>query len=310
MDTTAIAGAVRAAVTIGALLASPAGAAGQPAARSPQDLKRLTIEELTQIEVSSVSRRAERLSQAAAAVDIVRGDDIRRSGATTLAEAMRLADGLDVARADAHTWAISTRGFTITTANKLLVMIDGRTVYSPLFAGTLWDVQDTFVADIDRVEIVRGPGGSIWGANAVNGVVNIIMKDAASTRGAAGFLGVGSDERLIGSSRYGGRLAAGGSYREVPAPQRQSAVVGSRGRRRDRLRPGRVPRRVAARRRQCLVRAGGRVSRLGRAVLRRGRQGRRREPPRPVDAPGRHGRAVPGPGVLRRHQPYGAGPVR
>lgn len=206
-------GVLRAALTIGVLLAPPANAAGQSASRSPQDLKRLTIEELTQIEVSSASRRAERLAQTAAAVDIIRDDDIRRSGATSLADIMRLADGVDVARADSRTWAISTRGFNITTANKLLVMIDGRTVYSPLFAGTLWDVQDAFFPDIDRVEIVRGPGGSLWGANAVNGVVNVIMKDAASTRGAAGFLAAGSDERVIGSSRYGGPLAGRGSYR-------------------------------------------------------------------------------------------------
>ncbi len=233
MHNPAIAAAARAALTIGALFAAPAGSDGQPSSRSPQDLKRLTIEELTQIEVSSVSRRAERLAQTAAAVDIVRGDDIRRSGATTLAEAMRLADGLDVARADSHTWAISARGFNITTANKLLVMIDGRTVYSPLFAGTLWDVQDAFLADIDRIEIVRGPGGSVWGANAVNGVVNVIMKDAASTRGVAGFLGVGSDERFIGSARYGGPVSGGGSYRlygkyrhRAPEPLRSGASAG------------------------------------------------------------------------------------
>jgi iron complex outermembrane recepter protein len=196
-------------------LAIPAASLGQPQPRprTPQDLKRLSIEELAEVEVSTASRRPERLAQAAAAVSILRYDDIRRSGATTLAEAMRIADGVDVARSDARTWAISARGFNITTANKLLVMIDGRTVYSPLFSGTFWDVQDTLFMDIDRIEVVRGPGGSIWGANAVNGVVNVITKEAAATRGTAVFLGSGTDERLIASARHGGAVSGGGSYR-------------------------------------------------------------------------------------------------
>ena len=195
------------------VVAVPAASLGQPKPRTPQDLKRLTIEELSEIEVSSVSRRSERLSQAAAAVTLLRNEDIRRSGATTLAETMRIADGLDVARSDARTWAISARGFNITTANKLLVLIDGRTVYSPLFSGTFWDVQDTLFADIDRIEIVRGPGGSVWGANAVNGIVNVITKDASATKGNVAFLATGTDERLIGSARHGGTTRGGGGYR-------------------------------------------------------------------------------------------------
>ncbi len=213
----------RVALGVWVLLALAGASRGQTPPKSPQDLKRLSIEELAQLEVSSVSRRSERLSGTSAAVTIVRYDDIRRSAATTLAEAMRLAGGLDVARADSRTWAISARGFTITSANKLLVMIDGRTVYSPLFAGTFWDVQDALFADVDRIEVVRGPGGSTWGANAVNGVVNIIMKDAAETRGAAGFLGVGTDERLVASARYGAALAPGGSYRVYGKYRHRSA---------------------------------------------------------------------------------------
>lgn len=194
-------------------LAPPAALPGQAQPRTPQDLKRLTIEELAQIEVSTASRRPERLSQTAAAVSILRDDDIRRLGVATLADAMRFADGVDVARSDSRTWAISTRGFNITTANKLLVLMDGRTVYSPLFSGTFWDVQDALFTDIDRIEIVRGPGGSIWGANAVNGVVNIITKDASATRGNVALLGTGTDDRLVAGARHGGALRTGGSYR-------------------------------------------------------------------------------------------------
>src|SRR5687768_3157480 len=161
-----------------------------------QDLKRLTIEELAEVDVTSVSRRIERLAQAAAAISVVRQDDIRRSGVTSLAEAARLADGLDVARYDGRTWAISARGFNISTANKLLVLMDGRTLYSPLYSGTFWDVQDTLMADVDRIEVIRGPGGTIWGANAVNGVINVITKDAAASRGNTAFLAVGTEERV------------------------------------------------------------------------------------------------------------------
>lgn len=136
---------------------APPASAQQPVTVSAQDLKRLSIEELAELDVTSVSRRVERLSDTAAAVSVVRQDDIRRTGVTTLAEAMRLADGVDVARFDGRTWAISARGFNISTANKLLVLIDGRTVYSPLFAGTFWDVHDAVLVDVDRIEVIRGP---------------------------------------------------------------------------------------------------------------------------------------------------------
>jgi len=197
-------------LTIGAAL--PASAQ-RPVSVTAQDLKRLSIEELAELDVTSVSRRVERLSDTAAAVSVVRQDDIRRTGVTTLAEAMRLADGVDVARFDGRTWAISARGFNISTANKLLVLIDGRTVYSPLFAGTFWDVHDTVMADVDRIEVIRGPGGTIWGANAVNGVVNIVTKDASATRGSFVLVSGGTEEHLIASARYGDRLGSAGSYR-------------------------------------------------------------------------------------------------
>lgn len=181
--------------------------------QTAQELKRLSIEELAELDVTSVSRRTERLSETAAAVSIVRQDDIRRAGPTNLAEAMRLADGIDVARFDGRTWAISARGFNTNTANKLLVLMDGRTLYSPLSSGTFWDVQEALLADVDRIEVIRGPGGATWGANAMNGVVNIILRDAAATRGTAVLLAAGNETEAIASARHGGRFGAAGSYR-------------------------------------------------------------------------------------------------
>jgi iron complex outermembrane receptor protein len=168
------------------------------------DLKKLSIEELTELDITTASRRAEPLARTAAAVSVLRGEDFRRAGVTSLAEALRLADGVIVARADNETWAISARGFDITTANKLLVLIDGRTVYSPLFAGTFWSIQDVPLDDIDRIEVTRGPGGAVWGGNAVNGVVNIITKSASETQGVSLLAGGGTEERAIGTLQYGG----------------------------------------------------------------------------------------------------------
>src|SRR5947208_16378140 len=125
------------------------------------------------LEVISVSRRPEKLSDAASAIKVVTAEDIHRSGATSLPEALRLAPNLEVAQVNSHDWAISARGFNNTLANKLLVMIDGRTVYTPLDAGVFWDVQNVQLENIDRIEVVSGPGGTLWGANGVNGVINI-----------------------------------------------------------------------------------------------------------------------------------------
>jgi iron complex outermembrane receptor protein len=180
---------------------------------SVQDLKRLSIEELADLDVTTVSRRVERLSDTAAAISVVRQDDIRRSGVTTLADAMRLADALDVGRINSSTWGVTARGFNTNPANKMLVLIDGRSVYSPLSSGTFWDVQDVLLGDIDRIEVIRGPGGSVWGANAVNGVINVITKDASATRGDLVAITAGTDEHVIASARHGGRLGGAGSYR-------------------------------------------------------------------------------------------------
>jgi iron complex outermembrane receptor protein len=171
----------------------------------------LSLEELSSITVSTVSGRAEPLSQAPGSVYVIRGEEIRRSGATTLPEALRLAPNLHVARVDASQYAISARGFNSTTANKLQVLIDGRTVYTPLFSGTFWDAQDVLLEDVERIEVISGPGGTLWGANAVNGVINVITRHAGDTQGTHGVARAGSVERGA-AVRHGGALA-GGHYR-------------------------------------------------------------------------------------------------
>ncbi len=209
-------------------IARAALAQDQQASRA-QDLKRLSIEELSEIDVTSVSRRAEHLADTAAAVSVVRQDDIRRSGVTTLAEAIRLADAIDVARIDSATWGISARGFNTNPANKLLVLIDGRSIYSQLFSGTFWDAEDLLLADIDRIEVIRGPGGTIWGANAVNGVVNIITRESAASQGNIFTVASGTDEHLITSGRHGGRLGSAGSYRVYGKYRNRGPIVFSTG---------------------------------------------------------------------------------
>ena len=166
------------------------------------------------LEVTSVSKRPEKLSEAASAIQVVTSDDIRRSGATSLPEALRLASNLEVAQIDSRQWAISARGFNNSSANKLLVLMDGRTLYSPLHAAVFWDVQDTLLEDVDRIEVISGPGATQWGANAVNGVINITTKSAKDTQGLlveGG--GGGSALNGFGGVRYGGTLAPGVYYR-------------------------------------------------------------------------------------------------
>ncbi|MEO8259416.1 MAG: TonB-dependent receptor plug domain-containing protein [Acidobacteriota bacterium] len=200
-------------LAIDPLQAQEAGFNQSPSAQSAQDLKRLTIEELADLTVTTAAKRIERLSDVAAAISVIREEDIRRSGATSLAEALRLADGVHLAQVYGPGWAISARGFNISTANKLLVLIDGRTVYSPLFSGVFWDVQDVVLADIDRIEVIRGPGGTLWGANAVNGVVNIITRRAADTPGGLVTITAGTETRAVATARYGGTTAGGTAYR-------------------------------------------------------------------------------------------------
>ena len=199
-----------------ALLCGPSAsplAAQQPDSVSPGRLKQLSLEQLMNIEVTSVSRRAETLAQAASAIQVITAEDIRRSGSRSVPEALRLAPNLEVAQIDSRTWAISARGFNGTTANKLLVLIDGRTVYTPLFSGVFWDVQNVPMWEIDRIEVISGPGATLWGANAVNGVINIITKHAGDTQGFYGAAGAGTELRGFGGVRWGGRAGEALPYR-------------------------------------------------------------------------------------------------
>jgi iron complex outermembrane receptor protein len=177
-------------------------------AMSPSELKKLSVEELMSIEVTSVSRRSEKLYETASAIQVITQEDIHRFGATRLPEALRLATNLEVAQVDAGQWAISARGFNSTSGNKLLVLIDGRTVYSPLFAGMFWDIQDVLLEDVERIEVISGPGGALWGANAVNGVINIITKRASESHGFLAEGGGGKELRGFGSVRYGGAVSS------------------------------------------------------------------------------------------------------
>src|SRR5438034_8129135 len=195
------------------ICASDVCAQPQEALPPTSTLKQLSVEELMDIEVTSVSRRPEKVSETASAIQVITQEDIRRSGATSIPEALRLASNLEVAQVDSRQWAISARGFNNTVANKLLVLIDGRTVYTPLYAGVFWDVQDALLADIDRIEVVSGPGGTLWGANAVNGVINIITRSAAETQGLYLEGGGGSELRGFGGLRYGGQLTPQLHYR-------------------------------------------------------------------------------------------------
>ena len=164
----------------GLAFAAPAGSASLTAST----LADLTLEQLREVVVSTVSRGEERLDRAAASVYVISAEDIRRSGATTLPEALRLAPNLHVARADANQYAISARGFNNVLANKMLVLIDGRTVYSPLFSGVFWEAQDLMLEDVERIEVISGPAATLWGSNAVNGVINVITRPASATQGA------------------------------------------------------------------------------------------------------------------------------
>ena len=164
-------------------------------------------------DVTSVAKEPEPLLQAPAAIQVITNDEIRRSGASSLPEALRLADNLEVAQDNAYDWNISARGFNASLSNKLLVLIDGRTVYSPLFSGVFWNAQNVMLEDLDRIEVISGPGGTLWGANAVNGVINVVTKSAQETQGWFMDAGGGTELRDFGEIRYGGTLAPNVYYR-------------------------------------------------------------------------------------------------
>jgi iron complex outermembrane recepter protein len=163
--------------------------------------------------VTTVTKEQSTVGHSAAAVFVITPEMIRRSGATCIPEALRMVPGMDVAKIDSNMWAISCRGFNSRYANKLLVLIDGRTVYNPVFSGVYWDTQDVLMEDIERIEVVRGPGGTLWGSNAVNGVINVITKRANDTQGGYASAGGGTYERFMGGARYGGELGENGYYR-------------------------------------------------------------------------------------------------
>jgi iron complex outermembrane receptor protein len=206
------------------LLALALSAQGAPAAQDPPpdppqeapkpgDLTGLSLEDLMKVEITTPARKEQKLIDTPSAVFVILPEDIRRSGARSIPEALRMAPGLEVAQLDANKWAISSRGFNGRFANKLEVLMDGRSVYTPTFSGVYWDVQDTFMEDIERIEVIRGPGATMWGSNAVNGVINIITKPASDTQGIAANGGVGTDHRDFAGARYGGAAGDAVHYR-------------------------------------------------------------------------------------------------
>ena len=226
---------------------------GATAQQAPPDLIRASLEDLMNIQITSAGRKEQRAADAAAAVYVITQEQIRRSGATLVPELLRLAPGVQVARLDASKWAISIRGFNQRWSDKLLVLVDGRTVYTRLFSGVYWDTLNLFAADIDRIEVVRGPGASVWGSNAVDGVINIITKAARETQGVVASASIGSQGESTTGVRYGGE-AGGAAFRadlqwqrhghmlldrSTTAPDEWSTVTGGfrfdRGRASDRL---------------------------------------------------------------------------
>ena len=193
--------------------AAPSLGSAQEPPPDGQDLAELDIEELGRIRITSGSRRPEPASRATTALFVLTREDIRRSGAASLPEALRLVPGLQAARVTARDWSITTRGFAEQSPNKLLVMIDGRAVYSPLFAGTFWDVQDVVLADLERIEVILGSGATLWGSNAVNGVINIITRPAAETRSRLVGVRAGTAEHLTAVARIGSGIGRSGAFR-------------------------------------------------------------------------------------------------
>ncbi len=195
-----------------ALFPSSVSAVDNPDAAEKQ-LTQLSLEQLGDIQVTSVNKAPEEVWKTPAAIYVITQEAIQRSGATTIPEALRLAPGVEVARINADTWSIGIRGFGTRLSRSVLVLIDGRSVYSPLLAGVYWEVQDTLIEDVDRIEVIRGPGGTIWGPNAVNGVINIITKNSKETPGGLVSGGGGNVQQGLGEARYGGAHGKDFTYR-------------------------------------------------------------------------------------------------
>ena len=182
-------------------------------AQTPDTLKNLSLEELSQVEVTTPSKEPVPAFKTPAAIYVITGEDIRRSGVTNIPDALRLAPGVEVAQIDGSQWSVGIRGFGTNLTRSVLVLIDGRTVYTPLFAGTDWNVQNVMMDDIDRIEVIRGPGGTIWGPNAVDGVINIITKSSKDTQGTLVSAGGGNVEQGFVNGRYGGGNGGDFNYR-------------------------------------------------------------------------------------------------
>ena len=195
------------------LLLAASWAISAGAQNPPEDLSKLSVEDLMNVEVTSVSKKEQKVSQTAAAIFVITQEDIRRSGANNIPDLLRMVPGVNVAQINSNIWAISVRGFDGEFSNKLLVMLDGRIVYLPTFSGTFWDVLDVPLEDIERIEVIRGPGGATWGANAVDGVINIITSKASESRGGMVVAGAGNLDQGFGTLQYGGAAGKSTDYR-------------------------------------------------------------------------------------------------
>jgi iron complex outermembrane recepter protein len=210
-----------------AMLGSPAAPAWPQ--QKPTDLASQSLEDLMNIQVTSVSKKEQPLSRTAAAIFVITQEDIRRSGAANIPDLLRMVPGLDVAQISANTWAVSARGFNAQFGNKLLVLVDGRSVYTPTFSGVFWDTLDLPLEDIERIEVIRGPGGSSWGANAVNGVINIITKKASETQGSMVVASAGNLDQGSGTAQYGGKLGNATDFRVYGKYFNQDHISGANG---------------------------------------------------------------------------------
>jgi iron complex outermembrane receptor protein len=205
---------LRVGLALGWALPSAVGWA-QTSVPEPQaaDLTALSLDQLMDLKVTTASRQPERWWAAPNGIDVVTGDDIRRAGAENLPDAMRLATGVQVGQPSARSWAISIRGMDVLAANKISVVMDGRSLFTPFFSGVLWDAQDTLLEDIGRIEVVRGPIGALWGAFAVNGFIQILTKTARDTQGLLASAGTGTEDPGSFALRYGGKLGEDTAFR-------------------------------------------------------------------------------------------------
>lgn len=214
------------AAALGLVLAFSATAAGQTGGR---DLTDLSLEELMDVRVSLATRKPGRLSEIAAAVDVVTGDDMRRTGAENVPDALRQVPGMEVGRLDASKWALSSRGFNGLYSNKVLVLLDGMSLYSPVFLNVLWESMDIAPEEVSRIEVIRGPGATLWGAGAMNGVISIATREAAETQGLSLGAGTGTEQRALLSGRWGGAIGKKAFYRVYGRAIRHDGFINSGG---------------------------------------------------------------------------------